>query len=75
MSWTLHDGGRPVEIRWRERGGPRVAPPRRQGFGTQLLEHGLASRFGGTVELVYDPDGLICRIYLPRVPEVMSAVP
>jgi PAS domain S-box-containing protein len=72
MSWILRrtaQGSRLVEIDWRERGGPPVAPPRRQGFGTRLLERGLAQKLGGTVKLDFKPAGLECCICLPLVVE------
>ena len=58
------DGSRVVE--WMERGGPPVAgPPVRRGFGTRLLERGLAAQIGGAVSLDFAPSGLRCRIRLP----------
>jgi two-component sensor histidine kinase len=68
VSWTLRQTGkgkRLVEIDWRERDGPPVTPPKRQGFGSRLLERGLAQRVGGTVKLDFRPAGLECRICLP----------
>jgi PAS domain S-box-containing protein len=70
VSWTLRRttrGSRVVEIVWRERGGPPVAPPKHQGFGTRLLERGLAQKLGGTVKLDFRRAGLECRICLPVV--------
>lgn len=66
--WSLRRNGkraRLVEIDWRERGGPPVTPPERRGFGSRLLERGLAQKFGGTVKLDFHPEGLECRICLP----------
>ncbi len=66
VSWTAskaRKGGFKVEILWCERGGPPVSPPRRRGFGSQLLEKGVP--FGGTVKLDFAPAGLQCRICLP----------
>jgi two-component sensor histidine kinase len=42
---------------------------RKTGFGTRLVERGLASELGGTVRLAYEPGGLVCTIEapLPRV--------
>jgi PAS domain S-box-containing protein len=54
-----------VEILWRERGGPAVRPPERRGFGSRLLERGLAQEFGGAVRLDFAPEGVECRISLP----------
>ena len=70
-----------VEIRWREvsegtlcitwveKHGPPVMRPRRRGFGTRLLERGLAHEINGKVRLLHDPDGLICEIHMP-MPEI-----
>jgi PAS domain S-box-containing protein len=66
--WALRRTGRGtrlVEIEWREQGGPPVTPPRHRGFGSRLLEHGLAQKLGGTVKLDFQPDGLRCHICLP----------
>ncbi len=66
VAWTvskIRKGGSKVDIVWRERGGPVVAPPQRRGFGSQLLEKGMPS--GGTVRLDFQPEGLECRICLP----------
>jgi PAS domain S-box-containing protein len=68
VTWSLRRSGkrsRLVEIEWRERGGPPVTPPERRGFGSRLLERGLGQKFGGTVRLDFDPEGLECRIWLP----------
>jgi PAS domain S-box-containing protein len=54
-----------VVILWRERGGPRVRPPERRGFGSQLLERVLSRESGGDVGLDFAPKGVECRIRLP----------
>ncbi|HYF53623.1 MAG TPA: HWE histidine kinase domain-containing protein, partial [Salinarimonas sp.] len=57
--------GRPtLRLRWAERGGPPVEPPRRRGFGTRLLERVLATEPGGGVTTTFAPDGLVCEIRL-----------
>jgi two-component sensor histidine kinase len=43
--------------RWRERGGPQVAPPTRRGFGSRLIERVLPADFGGTVDVDYRAEG------------------
>lgn len=63
LSWTTH--GETVEVEWRERHGPPVATPSRQGFGSRLLGRGLAGEFGELAELVYAPEGLTCRMRAP----------
>ncbi len=57
-------GCRQVELLWRERDGPLVLPPDRQGFGSHLLEHGL-KQFGGVLRLDFQPSGLECQICFP----------
>ena len=50
---------------WREAGGPPVVPPAERGFGTTLLEQVVAHRHGGSVDLDWRPNGLLCTIRLP----------
>jgi PAS domain S-box-containing protein len=54
-----------VEIDWTESGGPDVSPPTRRGFGSRLVEKGLAREFDGQVDLVFAPLGLRCHMRLP----------
>ena len=65
--WTCDDGTEPAQfdLAWKEHGGPRVAPPRRRGFGTRMIEQALASYFDGKAELKYDPDGLRFELSAP----------
>jgi PAS domain S-box-containing protein len=63
LTWMVEDGR--LSIEWLERGGPPVTPPARRGFGSRLLERGLASELRGEVTLAYEPEGLICRIRAP----------
>jgi two-component sensor histidine kinase len=61
ISWA--DGqGFPRTFTWRENGGPTVAPPTRNGFGTRLIRRGLAAELGAKVHLDFEPDGLQCRL-------------
>lgn len=63
ISWGVESGPRGPHyfFEWRESGGPPVCEPTRKGFGTSLLERGLARDLGGEVQLTYAPDGLVCR--------------
>jgi two-component sensor histidine kinase len=65
--WRLEEvNGRPgLSLEWVERGGPPVFAPKRQGFGTRLLERGVARDLGGEASLSYQPKGLT---YVLRVP-------
>lgn len=46
-------------------GGPPVSPPQRKGFGSHLVERGLAQELGGAVRLIYDSSGVVFRIAMP----------
>lgn len=67
VAWsvTRRPGGRRLRLRWEEAGGPTVAAPRRRGFGSRLIERGLAAELDGEVELVFAPSGVVCRIDVP----------
>jgi two-component sensor histidine kinase len=47
---------------WTERGGPAVSAPGGTGFGSRLLRRGVATELGGTVDMDFRPDGLVCTI-------------
>lgn len=55
-----------LTITWRESGGPPVVPPQRLGFGTTLIKRIVANALHAEVTIEYQPDGLICRMALPR---------
>jgi PAS domain S-box-containing protein len=52
-------------IEWRERGGPPVKTPERQGFGTRFIQGSVASELQGKAALDYDPAGLVCTLQIP----------
>ena len=54
-----------LEVHWRESGGPPVSSPGARGFGSRLLEGGLAQELNAEVRLDFAPAGLECRIRLP----------
>ena len=56
IDWALH--GDQFEMDWQERGGPRVSPPARQGFGSRLIAASLKSDLAGEARLDYRPSGL-----------------
>ena len=62
IRWSLHpdEAGRRLCLTWRERGGPLVGPPARKGFGSRLIERGLAGPVEGQTTLAFEPDGLVC---------------
>jgi len=67
IKWTLANepDGRWLCLHWRENDGPQVTPPSRKGFGSRVLEQGLAHELNGKVGLNYAPGGFICTIHVP----------
>jgi PAS domain S-box-containing protein len=51
-----------IHLRWEEKGGPRVEPPLRRGFGSRLIERSLAAELGGEAAIDFAPGGVICTI-------------
>jgi two-component sensor histidine kinase len=58
---TISD--RLLSLEWRENGGPLVSEPTRSGFGLKLLSRAL-SQFGGAVETLFEPTGVVCKMKL-----------
>ncbi|MGA0605059.1 sensor histidine kinase [Phenylobacterium sp. VNQ135] len=66
LDWRVEDAAGPtLALQWAESGGPAVAAPKRRGFGSRLLERGLASELRGEVEVLYEPAGVRCTIRTP----------
>lgn len=64
IAWTL-EGDRLI-LRWQEKDGPPVSPPSRRGFGSRVIERGLAHELKGFVHLDYRADGVICTMDFPK---------
>lgn len=68
VTWSLETDPKDrmcLNCEWREEHGPLiVAPPEHKGYGTELIE-GTAAHLGGSVELRYDPGGLVAKINIP----------
>lgn len=67
IDWTVAatSAGPELDLHWVESGGPTVAPPRRHGFGSTLVERSLTGALGGHAQLAFSPAGLTCDIRLP----------
>lgn len=61
IRWTLGPS-RLIRFVWEEQGGPAVAPPLRRGFGSRLIQEGLARELNGQVTMDYPPTGLRCEL-------------
>jgi two-component sensor histidine kinase len=57
-----HLGDGRFRVTWEERGGPAVAVPGTEGFGSRLLRQALSAEIAGEVELDFVETGLLCRI-------------
>jgi two-component system CheB/CheR fusion protein len=71
IAWTVAPGGRQLHLSWRERGGPRGAPPAHKGFGSALIQRALARDFAGT-QLDFDPQGVTCTLELTLEPQATT---
>jgi two-component sensor histidine kinase len=66
IEWNVVSDGRPAfRLRWSESDGPPVSVPDRRGFGSRLIEHGLAHDLAGEVRLDFRQQGLVCTIEAP----------
>jgi signal transduction histidine kinase/DNA-binding response OmpR family regulator len=65
IRWSLNETNDRIDIDWRESGGPSVAHPAQRGFGSRLIEFGLAHEMEGDAEMRFLPDGLWCHMCLP----------
>ncbi|WP_246692566.1 PAS domain-containing protein [Methylobacterium sp. WL64] len=61
LEWSIHGQGAEAmfQMVWSEHGGPPVTPPSRSGFGSRLIQRGLA---GGTVDTRYPTEGVVCTL-------------
>ena len=63
VRWTTGDGR--FRLRWEETDGPAVAEPSRRGFGSRMIERGLAAELQGEVRIDWRPEGVVCTIDAP----------
>ncbi|MHC2088969.1 HWE histidine kinase domain-containing protein [Methylobacterium sp. CM6244] len=75
VSWAAFDavGASPeamqrLRLRWQEAGGPPVLPPTRRGFGSRMIERGVANELGGEARILFESDGLVCTLDIPLEP-------
>ncbi|WP_404291292.1 sensor histidine kinase [Microvirga sp. RSM25] len=68
MNWTVVENeDRPDQLRihWTESGGPPVAPPKRQGFGSRLIRRSIEGELGGYMVLNFAEGGVSYDISVP----------
>lgn len=61
VRWSRNDQGG-FDLEWLESGGPAVAPPTREGFGTVLLQNVTGRELGGEVRLEFRPVGVWAKL-------------
>ena len=67
VTWAYTGAGNSrINVEWRETKGPLVKPPTREGLGTRLIKQVIERTFRAQVTLDYPPEGLVCRMTLPR---------
>jgi two-component sensor histidine kinase len=75
VDWRIDREKRELILTWTESGGPRVVAPERRGFGSRLIGRSLASELGGSAELAFRHEGLVCVITATLGERVWSAEP
>ena len=67
IKWSMveEQGGDWLCLIWRETGGPPVIEPAQRGFGTRVIERGLAHELSGKIDLDFLPTGVVCKIFVP----------
>lgn len=68
VSWHVEGargGPQMLEFRWLEGGGPPVKKPRARGFGSRLIEQGVAKELGGEGKILFEPEGVQFRLRAP----------
>lgn len=62
-----------LRLEWRETGvAPPGVPPRRSGFGTEVIERTLAYELGAVASLGFGPNGACCTVVLPLTASVAA---
>jgi two-component sensor histidine kinase/PAS domain-containing protein len=65
ISWQFCDDASKLKLVWQERGGPKVTPPERSGFGRAMIENVVSKALEGDVRLSFPPKGVRCVIEIP----------
>jgi len=68
IQWDRRLNGRSLSnlvLEWREVDGPRVDAPGKSSYGTSTIHDLIPYEFGGMVDLVFAPEGVMCRLELP----------
>ena len=74
VQWGRRLNGHPprLVLDWREIGGPPVIAPNNPSYGTTTIRDLIPYEFGGTVDLVFAPKGVQCRLELLPSPALFA---
>ena len=72
VRWTFTDNS--LSLDWRETGGPPAVAPQALGFGLTIVRSSIEEQFRGGVAYDWSPDGLHCRLSIPRA-QIAEATP
>ena len=64
LAWDIAEDGT-LAIRWREEGGPPVAPPTRKGFGSTIIEQSIPYDLGGSAVTAFPVTGFEAAFAIP----------
>lgn len=64
LVWTIDDQALVVD--WIETGGPQTVEPKSLGFGLSIVRSSIEAQFRGGVSYDWRPEGLWCRLSIPR---------
>lgn len=67
IEWVIEPSptGRRLVLTWTEKDGPAVTPLLHKGFGSHVIERGLAHELDGLVRLDYRTEGVVCTMNIP----------
>ena len=63
---AIGHGPEALVLDWKEAGGPPVRALISPGYGTTVIKELIPFELGGVVDLVFAPDGVRCRLEIPR---------
>jgi PAS domain S-box-containing protein len=64
LAWKQQPGS--IVMQWTETGGPPVTAPTSHGFGVKVVTASVEGQLGGKAEFSWRPEGLYCRLSVPR---------
>jgi two-component sensor histidine kinase len=72
MRWRHCCSARLLRIEWQETGGPQVATPARDGYGSSVIRDLLTYEYGAKVDLIFAASGIRCTIEMPATDDILS---